>query len=64
MIIYGNEAEVVLPVTSVMQFSSHAVSSYKSVKEIGDGSGSVCGVSVRLTADTTQRALMILTVFA
>lgn len=54
-----------VPVTSVMQFSYQAGSSLKkSVKEIGDGSGSVCVVSVRLTADTTQRALMILTVFA
>lgn len=48
MIIYGNEAEVVVPVSSVMQFSSQAVSSCtrqkkkkKIVKEIEDGSMSV-----------------------
>lgn len=68
MIIYGNEAEVVVPVSSVLRFSSQAVSSCtrqkKNVKEIEDGSMSVCGVSARLTGDTTPRALMILTVFA
>jgi len=36
----------------------------KCVKEIDDGSISVCGVSACLTGDTTPRALMILTVFA
>lgn len=44
MIIYGNEAEVVVPVSSVMQLSSQVVSSctrQKNVKEIEDGSMSV-----------------------
>lgn len=44
MIIYGNEAEVVVPVSSVLQFSSQAASSctrQKNVKEIEDGSMSV-----------------------